>query len=294
MFSENPIIQTEAVFADALCRLYQFAGCESTAQVTAWHLPIFHSHSFFEILFSGDRGYRVIFREETVLLPPHSIYIVPAGVQHCAADTMGLGDISVGFSIEPFKGGSPAVFKQLSNQLLLCLKMPKPVAPDTEACFRDFYRCGDDSMQDIFRKKVLAHRLVYGVLQDLQILNDDPKIVGPKHANLAASIEALMDRRKYHLEEIAQILGYTPKYTALLIKKQYGCDFRDLRRQKILEAAKIYLSSRNLSVAEIAQLLGYRSESAFYAFFKEETGVTPSAYRKKILSKEEEIPYESQ
>ena len=281
MFSENPIVQTEAVFADALCRLYQFAGGESAAQVTAWHLPILHGHSFYEILFSGDRGYPVIFQEEEVVLPPHSIYIVPAGVQHCAADTLGLGDVSVGFSLEPAKGGSPAVFKQLSSQLLLCLKMPKPVSADTEACFQEFYQCGDGSMQDVFRKKVLAHRLVYGILQDLQVLKDDPQMVGPKHTNLAAAIETLMDRRKYHLEEIAQILGYTPKHMALLIKKQYGCDFRTLRRQKILEAAKIYLSSQNLSVAEIAQLLGYRSESAFYAFFKEETGVTPRAYRQR-------------
>ena len=111
---------------------------------------------------------------------------------------------------------------------------------------------------------------------------------------LAAAIETLMDRRKYRLEEIAQMLGYTPKHMALLIKKQYGCDFRTLRRQKILEAAKIYLFSQNLSVAEIAQLLGYRSESAFYAFFKEETGVTPRAYRETVLGEEEALPYESQ
>ena len=181
-----------------------------------------------------------------------------------------------------------------SGALLQVLQSPKPVSKETESCFQEFYQCASLSMQDVFRKKVLAYRLVYGILLDLQVLKDDSQLPGAKHTNLAAAIETLMDRRKYRLEEIAEILGYTPKHMALLIKKQYGCDFRALRRQKIIEAAKIYLSSRNLSVTEIAQLLGYRSESAFYAFFKEETGDTPNAYRKKILGKEEDVSYESQ
>lgn len=283
MASGNPIVQTEVVFGDALCRLYQFMHGESAAQVTAWHIPIFHRHSFFEIMFSGDRGYRVIFDGETVLLPPHSLYIIPPGVQHCAADTMGMESISVGFSLESVKGGNPGIFQALSRALLLALKTPKPASKETERCFQEFYQCGSRGMHDVFRKKVLAYHLIYGILRDLNVLNDDPQLSGSKHTNLAAAIETLMDRRKYRLEEIADILGYTPKHMALLIKKQYGCDFRTLRRQRITEAAKIYLSSGNLSVAQIAQLLGYRSESAFYAFFKEETGCTPSAYRKKIL-----------
>ena len=283
MKSGNPIVQTEAIFGDALCRLYPFMHAESTAQATAWHIPIFHGHSFFEIMISGDRGYRVVFEEETVQLPPHSLYIIPAGVQHCAADTLEMENISIGFSVEPAKGGSPAIFKLLSGALFPMMKKPKPVS---ERCFQEFYQCGNCSLQDIFRKKVLAYRLIYGILQDLQVLNDAPQLPGSKHTNLVAAIETLMDRRKYRLEEIAEILGYTPKHMALLIKKQYGCDFRTLRRKKITEAAKIYLSSRKLSVAEIAQLLGYRSESAFYAFFKEETGYTPSAYRKKIFGEE--------
>ena len=281
MFAENPIIQTEAVFGDALCRLYQFVHGESTAQVTAWHLPLFHRHSFFEIMISGDRGYRIIFEKETVVLPPNSLYVIPAGKLHCAADTEGLGDISVGFSLEPAKGGSPAVFKPVSSALLQALQSPKPVSGETERCFREFYQCGSSSIKDVFYKKMLAYRLIYGMLQDLQVLKDDSQLSATGHTNLAAAIETPRDWRTYSLEEIARILGYTPKHMALLIKKQYGCDFRTLRRQKILEAAKIYLSSQNLSVAEIAQLLGYRSESAFYAFFKEETGVTPREYRQR-------------
>lgn len=293
MASENPIIQTEAVFGDALCRLYQFVHGESSAQVTAWHLPIFHSHSFFEIMITGEQGYRIILEKETVKLPPNSLYMIPAGKQHCAADTVGLGDISVGFSLEPAKGGSPAVFKTVSSALLQALEAPKPLSGETERCFREFYQCDNGSMQDVFYKKVLAYRLIYGLLRDLQVLKDEPQFFGDRHTNLAAAVEALMERRKYRLEEIAQILGYTPKHMALLIKKQYGCDFRTLRRRKIMEAAKIYLSSRTLSVAEIAQLLGYRSESAFYAFFKEETGVTPKTYRKTLLGEEETQFYES-
>ena len=298
MISENPVIQTEAVFGDALCRLYPFMHGKSNAQVTAWHIPIFHDHSFFEIMLSGDRGYRIIFDGETVHLQPHRLYIIPAGVQHCAADTEGMENISVGFTLEPAKGGSLAVFKKLSSAWMLTLKTPMQVSEETERCFQAFYQCGSSSVEDVFQKKVLTYRLIYGILQDLQVLNQDPLISGSKHTNLSAAIETLMERRKYRLEEIADILGYTPKHMALLIKKQYGCDFRTLRRERILEAAKIYLlSSQGMSIGEIADVLGYKSESAFYAFFKQETGCTPSAYRRRKtqeMERPEEKRHESE
>lgn len=295
--TENPIVQTEVVFGDALCKLYLFMNKESVAKIKAWHVPILHGHSFLEIMISGERGYRIDFENRSVRLPPHSLYMIPAGELHCAADTENMEKFSLGFSIEPIRGGEPAVFKTLSTSILLQLKEAKPVSRETEEIFKALYRCDGSSLRDVFQKKILAYNLVYGILRDLNIINDDPVLSGAKQTNFTAALETLLDRRKYRLEEIAQILGYSPKHMALLIKKQYGCDFRTLRREKIMEAAKIYLlSSQGMSIGEIADALGYKSESAFYAFFRQEVGCTPSEYRKRKMQEienTEEIRYES-
>lgn len=279
--AENPIIQTEVVFGDALCKLYQFVKWKSVANIKAWQVPILHGHSFMEIMISDDRGYRIDYEEGSVKLPPHSLYIIPSEALHCAADTENMEKFSLGFSIEPFRGGEPSVFRMLRTEIMLHQKEIHPISEATEASFRAFCQCDSRSLRDILQKKRLAYNLVCGILQDLDAVSDDPVSTGSKRTNVTAALEELLDRRKYRLEEIADILGYSPKHMALLIKKQYGCDFRTLRRKKIIEAAKSYLlSSQDMSIGEIADVLGYQSESAFYAFFRREVGCTPSAYRR--------------
>ena len=54
---------------------------------------------------------------------------------------------------------------------------------------------------------------------------------------------------------------------------------RDQTRQ---ELALSYLGQRDLSLTDIAFLLGYQDQSAFTHAFKEWTGGTPGGYRDKL------------
>ena len=52
-----------------------------------------------------------------------------------------------------------------------------------------------------------------------------------------------------------------------------------------LNAAKQHLLAGDDTVAEIAQLCGFSSQSYFNYKFKEQVGMSPLQYRKKMLSK---------
>jgi YesN/AraC family two-component response regulator len=46
-----------------------------------------------------------------------------------------------------------------------------------------------------------------------------------------------------------------------------------------MEAAKHYLTSTNDTMEQIADRIGYRSETHFHQVFKQNTGITPRHYR---------------
>ncbi|MBQ1935624.1 MAG: helix-turn-helix transcriptional regulator, partial [Clostridia bacterium] len=70
------------------------------------------------------------------------------------------------------------------------------------------------------------------------------------------------------------------RFSVLYQKIFHVSPIRDLIRARI-ERACYYLSSGTQSIPEIAELCGYQNEYHFIRQFKEETGMTPGAFRNK-------------
>ena len=61
-----------------------------------------------------------------------------------------------------------------------------------------------------------------------------------------------------------------------------GTSFQQVLGQTRHELAKDYLSQRQLSLADIAFLLGYQEQSAFNHAFKGWFGISPGSYRVRL------------
>ena len=90
-----------------------------------------------------------------------------------------------------------------------------------------------------------------------------------------------------HMEQrltIAQICSYfhtSSSWLKGMFKESYGMPINTyMRNYRIQEACRL-LQSTPHSVAEIAQMVGYESQSRFSAVFKARIGVSPSTYRKE-------------
>jgi AraC-like DNA-binding protein len=64
---------------------------------------------------------------------------------------------------------------------------------------------------------------------------------------------------------------------------ELGLSFRDELENVRVEMAKNCLSSDELTLSDVASLLGYNDQSAFTNAFKRAVGLTPAKYRKNSL-----------
>ena len=81
---------------------------------------------------------------------------------------------------------------------------------------------------------------------------------------------------------LSQKFDLSPNYISSLFKKKLGVNFIDHLTTLRLTKAKAMLKSGNLSAKEIAESVGYYSQSYFNKIFLKYEGCTPGEYRKKV------------
>lgn len=81
-----------------------------------------------------------------------------------------------------------------------------------------------------------------------------------------------------NMDLVAEKLHITPRTLQRRLKQQ-GLSYQQLRDEIRLELAEDYLLNTNLSIAEIATLLGFAEPRSFHRSFKGWTGLPPGDYR---------------
>ncbi|SFB98045.1 AraC-type DNA-binding protein [Flexibacter flexilis DSM 6793] len=84
-------------------------------------------------------------------------------------------------------------------------------------------------------------------------------------------------------QQYAAQLFITPDYLNRLVKNQTGKTAKDYIQSRIIVAAKHLLYFTELSNKEIAYQLGFSEPANFSAFFKNATGVAPSAFKRENI-----------
>ena len=81
------------------------------------------------------------------------------------------------------------------------------------------------------------------------------------------------------IEEIAQKLHVHPSHLMRTFKKEKGMTISHYRNLTRMKEAKDLLTNSNLSIIEIAIIVGFNNQQYFSRVFKEEVGVSPKEYR---------------
>lgn len=167
-------------------------------------------------------------------------------------------------------------------------------------------------------REISGYRMVFGgvpisfhgtetaVLVDRAVL--DLPLVQADHAlsrYLARQADvalARLPRSDSLADEVRRVLPdqlHTGEPTAANIARTLGCSTRTLQRRLLAEGtslselleearrelAELYLRERDVSIGEIAYLLGYSEPSAFHRAFRRWTGITPQAFRTETDAK---------
>lgn len=81
------------------------------------------------------------------------------------------------------------------------------------------------------------------------------------------------------VQYISQALNLTADYLSTMLKSLTGQTTQQHIQNKVIEMAKVKLSTTNLSVSEIAYELGFEYSQSFNKFFKSKTKQTPLEFR---------------
>ena len=92
------------------------------------------------------------------------------------------------------------------------------------------------------------------------------------------AIAPLLPHGKATVSEVARELGISQRKLARLLSAE-GLTFSAILQQFRLDLAKAYITHRDLSISQIAWLLGYGEVSAFTNAFRRWTGTTPREMR---------------
>jgi AraC-type DNA-binding domain-containing proteins len=87
------------------------------------------------------------------------------------------------------------------------------------------------------------------------------------------------------LASAAEHFHFHPNYLNSIIKKFKGSSFTSVLQDAKLKKASFLLKSSDITVVEVAKIIGYENISFFYKKFKEHYGCNPAEYRKNFQSK---------
>ncbi len=86
--------------------------------------------------------------------------------------------------------------------------------------------------------------------------------------------------QKISLHELAEKFHYTDEYASRLIKDLTGLTYSAILRTVRIERAQELLINTNMTIADIAESIGYETPEYFIRQFKKIENATPSQYRK--------------
>ncbi|NKI31472.1 helix-turn-helix domain-containing protein [Croceivirga thetidis] len=113
-------------------------------------------------------------------------------------------------------------------------------------------------------RKITSHQ----ILEKLELLTDD-----------YFNSDDLVSRGLPRVQQVAENLNLTPDYLSSLLRNLTGLTTQQYIHNKLIERAKVKLSTTELSVSEIAYSLGFEHPQSFSKLFKTKTKQTPLEYR---------------
>ena len=130
------------------------------------------------------------------------------------------------------------------------------------------------------------------VEKEISIENKAPKsLISEELQNqIWQSIQELMTNENVYTDQdltvysLAKMAATNSKYLRITIQKKFGKNFANYVNSFRVEAAKVLLLDPNqahYNIEYIGEMAGFKSKSSFYAAFKQQTGLTPQAYRKE-------------
>ncbi|MEK5240275.1 response regulator [Paenibacillus sp. FSL L8-0470] len=117
----------------------------------------------------------------------------------------------------------------------------------------------------------------------------------PERSGMGEPVKEALVYVEQHLQEqlsmaeVAGLIHLNASYFSVLFKEQTGVPFSEYVSRLRVQRAKEMLLQTRMSIGEIGERVGYRTDKYFIKVFKSLEGMSPSRYRQQMGDKQTEI-----
>jgi AraC-like DNA-binding protein/quercetin dioxygenase-like cupin family protein len=220
-----------------------------------------HRHDYAQLTLALDGVIRVSTVDSSWIVPPQRAVWIGANIEHAVTviETARLRPVFVAATRDPFPGENCRVLElsPLLRELVAALEQQDPATPSE-------------------RSRLISEL----ILDELPRLATLPiRVPMPTDKRLKSMCNALLAEpaNTQTLGEWAQRAGASERTLARLFEKELGMSFGQWRQQARLAHAAP-LIARGMPLSQVADQLGYASQSAFTAMFRKTFGCPPTAF----------------
>lgn len=287
-------------FSDALMNLFNKSNI-----VTAFHpryLPaVIHSHSFFEVIYVLS-GTCINYSGNQILeLSPGDLLIIAPDTPHALSvftDDCQVINILIRVSIFEEAFGkifseqdvlyeffTRSLYEYKANMLLLSHTKDDPIILlavlslfEDQACPYSY-----QEQMKISYMTMLFNRILTKHAKDTVIFSD-------RHIDTNHDLALILRYMHQHyqtvtLAELANSFGYSERHMSRILKEYTSNGFQKNIQYIRMQHALEFLEDKHYSLEDIATKVGYSSARNFRDAFKQQFGLSPSEFQKKLESK---------
>lgn len=232
------------------------------ANILSHHDSGLHAHRVSQILFTRQGCVTITLNTTLCLLPPTRAAWIPAAIPHRAQIKSAVDYRSVYFATDVLEDMPKDVeILEVSEVLRATLERIAQASLEKDWSKGPARNLLAVCMDEIRRAPRVPTRLP---------LPSDPRLATLEIADLPPSLGHL--RRQ---------IGASEKTIGRIFQRETGMSYQQWRQQwRLMKAVELLAAGSRVS--EIAQELGFSSDSAFISFFKHSTGTTPRAYLRSL------------
>jgi len=239
-----------------------------------------HAHDFFQLLCTIDGSGTVALEDSEIPLSEDTVVLLPPRVSHrINAD-----------AARPLKT-LDTKFEVVDDELLRVLRLVQsPILDDTHLVRRLLERIRTEGIERLGGYRYLCNALLVECLVSLVSREARQNSLARDSAGESCTdsiVELAKNFIDVHYAEnigsrtIAEYVGYSPDYLAKRFSQAIGMSLHNYLVRLRIEKAKEMLTYEELSVKEVAFLVGFKTIHHFSRAFKEVEGLPPATWRNR-------------
>jgi AraC-like DNA-binding protein/mannose-6-phosphate isomerase-like protein (cupin superfamily) len=255
-----------------------------------------HSHNFIEMIFVYSGQCRQMINGKKVTLQEGDVCFLDTNVKH-SIETAKENDIIINCIMRPSYFDTAFLGRLSENDVLsgFFIRSIYQTKEFNEYIIFPFQKSSKikqlmvDILCEYFDKTLCSTEVInsYIIVLFAELLRSYKNTINEQNfyslKNIKISDIILYIENNYKtatLESTAKHFYFNSSYLSTIIKKLTGQNFLDILHEIKIKNAYILLRNSDISIAEVANHVGYSNMSFFYKIFKNKYGVTPAKFRK--------------